>query len=324
MPYRIWNKKKIIKGLQEITKLINRTPTERHFKESGKYSLLSAAKRYFGSYTNALIAANLKPNLQFWSKEKIILEFKQIVENIGYIPTYRNLIKFKRHDILSAIRRHYNNQYNKVVRDSGFEPNNIRWNKDKVKQKILSLAEAVGHTPTEREIRFHACDLFGGAIRVFGSLNEAIKYAGLKPNQSFVQNNLWKFWEHFVILVAKKTYDSKALVHYKLPNGKIPDVFVNNEKIIEAKLNISSEKILEDVKKYKDYANNIEFWHLYGVPTFSATNVRFIGPGEIEKTLKKIGEKSLLSDLCLLKKGINPKDITKLNNIGVNKNVGCK
>jgi len=321
MTHKIWNKKKIVKELKIVAKSINRTPTERYFRGTKNYRLYKAAKRYFGNYTNALQAANLKPNLQFWYKEKIISEFQQITLKIGHVPTFRDLVRLKRYDILNAIRMHYDNQYNKVVTDSGFEPNNIRWNENNVKRGILFLANILGHTPTERELKFHACDLLGGATRVFGSLNEAVKYVGLKPNQSFVSDNLWKFWEKFTIKVAKKIYGDGVSIHLKFPNNTIPDIVIDNKKIIEAKLNISSEKIAQDIAKYKKYIPRMEFWYLYGIPPISSTQVKFVGPKEIEKILKENGENVLLSDLFLLKKGINPQSVKKLNDFQVNGNV---
>jgi len=312
-----WSKEKAIDEIKKTSKTIgNKTPTEAYYKKIKKYRIFSAAKRYFGSYTKAVICAGLKPNLNYWSKEKILLEFKKIVSDLGFVPTYRNLVRMKRHDILFAIRRHYKNKYNQVVIDSGFKPNNIRWNKENVKSEIISLYKKLGHTPTERETRAIACDLLGGAVRVFGSLNKAIQYCNLKTNKSFVENNFWKKWEAFVIHVNKKIHGIDAIKHFRLPNNKIPDVFITTEeKIIEAKLNVSSENILTTIKNYQNYSKSIEFWYLYGKPLINRCNVKFIGPHIIEKLLQDIGDKNLLRDLYLLKKGFNP-EVIHLDNLG--------
>lgn len=317
MTKRKWTKQKIIDELRKFSKSVGgKTPTEKYFAKKGNYGLYKAAKRYFGSYTKAVLAAGLKPNLQYWNKEKILLEFKKIVSKLGHVPTYRDLIRMKRYDILSAIRRHYDNQYNDVVRDCGFQPNNIRWNKDKVKQGMIDLSQSLCHTPTERELKLHACDLLGGAVRVFGSLNNAVKHAGLYPNQSFVESDFWKAWEQFIISVATKLHDGEVVPHFRLPNNKIPDVFVKKSKlVIEAKLNVSSEALMIDVKNYQNYANVIEFWYLYGTPLIFGQNIKFIGPNDIEKLLKRVRDKSLLRDLHLLKKGINPNGLIRLDNI---------
>jgi|GEM_PF-3406171 len=299
-----WNKNKIITKLRNISKSICRTPREKDFIKMNEYGVYKAAKRHFGSYTKALKAAGLKPNIKFWSKENIIDEFREITCKLGHVPTYRELVKLKRHDIISAIRRHYKCRYNEVVKACGFHPNNIRWSKNKVRKELIKLYGKLNRTPTEREIRLKNCDLFGAALRHFGSLNEAVKYAGLETNSSFVENDFWKYWEFFVIKVAKSLHSDVAS-HPKLPNKTIPDAMIkSNGIVIEAKLNISQDYILKDIKNYSPFSKQIEFCYLYGKPSILNKKVKFIGPNEIEKKLKAKNQYNLLRELSMLKRGL--------------------
>ncbi|MBN2043338.1 MAG: hypothetical protein JW754_06060 [Candidatus Aenigmarchaeota archaeon] len=299
-----WNKNKIIRELKNISNSINRTPREKDFIEMKNYGLYKAAKRHFGNYTKAVEAAKLEPNLKFWSKEKIIKELKKIINELGHVPTYRELVKQKRHDIISAIRRHYKCRYNDVVRGCGFQPNNIRWSKEKIKKELIKLQKKINKTPTERELRIDNCDLFGASIRFFGSLNEAIKQSGLEVNSSFVEDDFWKYWESFVIRSAKSIYDD-FISHPRLPNKKIPDAIIKSKNImIEAKVNISHEYILNDIINYSPFSKQIEFWYLYGKPSIFKKNVKYVGPKEIEKLLRIKNKVNLIKELNMLKKGI--------------------
>lgn len=301
---RKWNKNIIITKLEEVSVSIGRTPREKDFIMMNEYGLYRAAKRYFGSYTKALTAADLKPNIKFWSKDIIVDEFRKIAYDLDHVPTYRELVKLKRHDIISAIRRHYKCRYNEVVKRCGFQPNNIRWSKEKVKKELIKLYIKFKKTPTEREIRLNNCDLFGAALRHFGSLNKAVEYAGLETNVSFVENDFWKYWESFVIKAARSLH-SDIVSHPRLPNKTIPDAMVrSNNVIIEAKLNISNDYVLKDINNYSPFSKKIEFWYLYGKPLIFNKKIRYIGPNEIEKRLKSKNKRNLIKELSMLKRGL--------------------
>lgn len=281
---RKWNKDKIIKELKEFAHSFGKTPKEIDFREKNNYGLYKATKRYFGGYTKALEIADLKPNLQFWSKDKIVLEFKKITSGLGYVPTYRDLVKLGRHDILSAIRRHFQNQYNIVVKKCGFQPNNIKWDKAKVKEDLIKLSRKYKRTPTEREIREEDGGLFGATTRYYGSLSRAIESAGLEKNKSFVEDDFWKYWESFIIRILQSLY-TNVEVHPRLPNRTIPDARIDS-KIIEVKLNVAHEFISQDINNYLPYAKKIEIWHLYGKPRILNSRVSYIGFKKICVILK--------------------------------------
>ncbi len=308
-----WNKKLVIKEFLEFHSKLGRVPKEDDFKKYKNYSLFKAIKRKFNiSYTDFLEKKmKLKPNKKYWDQEKIRKEFRNISKNIGHAPTYRGLIKLKRHDLLAAIRKFYNNKYNQLIKDCGFKVNNQWWDEEKVKNEILFLHKQSGRTPTEREMNYHNKGLSGACFRYFGGINKAIKSTGLIVNQSSVKNDLWKYWEEFIIKVAKEIYQ-EIEVHPRLSNNSIPDLRIE-DKIIEVKLNVHHEFLKKDIKNYTPYVNKLEFWYLYGSPIVYHPKVSYVGPNEIFKRLIVLNNKNLLSEFHLLKQGINPNGQERLN-----------
>jgi len=301
---RKWSREKIQTEFYSFRNFLGKTPKEKDFKKHKKYGLYKALIRNFGSYTKSLHHFKMEPNLKSWNRSNIIREFKKVARELGHVPTYRELVKLKRLDLISAIERHYGYKYNIVVKKSGFKPNNIRWDKTRIKLELTKLSKRIGRTPTERDLKRNKCDLLGAATRHFGSLNDAVKHCKLKTNKSFVEDDLWKYWERFVLKTAKLIHPG-VVYHPRLPNKSIPDAMIEpNRTIIEAKLNISGDFILQDIEDYRPFADKIEFWYLYGKPTVKNKMVKFVSPEQIEEMLRANGNEELLEDLDLLKRGI--------------------
>lgn len=309
-----WSKEKIVLELKKIANEMHRTPRVVDLAQNERWDLVKAATRFFGTYTNAIKQSKLKPNLTYWSRSLIIKELKKIYKQIGHTPTYRELRKI-RLDLQAAIERHFK-KYNNAIISAGLPLNNIRWSKSKVIKKLQQVARKLGRTPTERDLRaLNFFDLFGATVVWFGSYNNAIISAGLKPNESFVKDDLWKSWEKFVIQTAEIIYGKENInKHFQLPNKSRPDIFIENlKKIIEAKINITHDCVNNDIFNYLSYCNELEFWYLYGNGFIKQKNVKFINPSKIENILKKFKQKQLLRNLFLLKKGIKPETLTSIN-----------
>ncbi len=298
---RKWDGDKVLSQLKEFASTLSRSPKEKDFRSVGNYGLFKASIRYFGSYIDALQTAGLRPNKRYWSRSLVITEFASIVKELGYVPTHRELKKLGREDFLNALRRHYGNQYNKLVRLHGLQPNNIKWDKDKIRKEMLSLSQKLRKTPTEREVRKFNSGLFGAAVRHFGSLNKAVMASDLQENSSFVEDDFWKYWESFVLCVLESTRE-KVEFHPRLPNRKIPDARADTT-LFEVKLNLAQEYINKDIENYLPHADILEIWYLYGSPGRIHPKIKYIGPEEIEQILRDNNQKDLLAKLCLLKKG---------------------
>lgn len=310
---RKWNKKLIIREFWNFYNKLGRIPKEDDFKEYKNYPLFKAIKRRFNiTYTDFLEKKmRLKPNKCYWNPEKLKKEFKKLIKDIGHVPTCRELLKLKRSDLTMAIRRFYNDKYNKLIADCGFKVNNKWWSEKNVKKEILFLYKKLGRTPTEREMKDYNKGLPAACLRYFGGINNTIKSTGLIVNQSSVKNNLWKHWEDFIIKVVKEIYQ-EIEIHPRLSNNSVPDLRVK-DKIIEIKLNVHHEFLKKDIKNYTPYSNKLEFWHLYGTPIINHPKVSYVGPDEISQKLINLGDKGLLKDFHLLKRGIDPNGQERLN-----------
>lgn len=314
---RKWPAKLILKELRQAAIQMKRTPRIEDLARKGRWDLIRASQRKFGTYTNALKKAGLRANLTYWSKDLIVAELKIVYKQCGHTPTYRELRK-TRMDLQSAIERHFK-KYNNAIKAADLPLNNIRWSQSKVINELQKVSEKINRTPTERDLKsLKLFDLFGAAILWFGSYNNAIIASGLKPNKSFVNDDFWKSWENFVIQSAEALYGKENVKkHFKLPNKSKPDVFIENiGKSIEAKLNISTDYISNDIYNYSPYSNQIEFWHLYGNSNINQKNIKFLNPDCIENILKKLNLKNLLRNFYLLKKGIKPESQTNIDSFG--------
>jgi hypothetical protein len=311
---RKWSNRKVLQEIRRISNEMHRTPRVADLALSKRWDLVRASQRIFGTYTNAIKQSGLNPNITYWSKELIIKDLKKLYKQLGHTPTYRELRKI-RLDLQSAIQRYFK-RYNDAIKAANLPLNNIRWSKIKIINKLQQIANKLGRTPTERDLRtLKLFDLFGAILRWFGSYNNAIISAGLKPNESFVKDKLWKSWEKFVIQTAEVIYGKENIEkHFQLPNKSKPDVLVKSlNKVIEAKMNITTECVNNGIINYFQYSNNLEFWYLYGNGFIKKRNVKFIGPYKIENILKRLKQKQLLRNLYLLKKGIKPETQMNIN-----------
>jgi len=319
-----WSKKKIIQELKQIANEMHRTPRVVDLARKGRWDLVRASQRFFGTYVNAVKRARLKPNKIYWSKELIIKELRRLYKQFGHTPTYRELRKI-RLDLQAAIERHFK-KYNNAVTAANLPLNNIRWSKNKIIKQLKNLAKRLGHTPTERELRrMNLCDLFGAIQRHFKSYNRAMESAGLNPNEPFY-DNFWKEWEKFVIKIVKKLYkNEEIMIHQRLENNTRPDIILkSSNKIIEIKLNICTETVENGIKNYLEYCNNLEFWYLRGrKPELVSEKIKFVNPKEIEKLILEINDKILFRRFLLFKKGITPNNQYFIDRYGGIFNVRC-
>ncbi len=284
--YENWSKDRVIKEIKKKHKETGKVPNYGELRRKKEYKLLNAANQYWDRWPNAIRAAGLKPyRNEFWTKDWLIKELKQIVKDIGHVPPKRELIKLKRNDLVSSGSKFFGS-YNKFLIAAGFKPvlvPNI-WTKENIKNELISIANELGRTPTERDlIDFEKRTLIPATWKQYKGWNNAIRTAGLDTNEKFVKNRTWKVWESLVLDICYEIYPDGEK-HKILPNGTIPDFYDHrNRLIIEIKTNSHDNAIRKDIKSYEKYCDKIEIWYLNGKPVGVMSNkVYFIGPNQIK------------------------------------------
>ena len=143
-------------------------------------ALLDAAKRLFGSYGAARVAAGVgPPPLTRWSVEKIVEELKKAKGSGADMAASR---LSRSHRALYDRAYTYFGAYDEALKAAGFNPQEIRrtqnWTKETVAQELAKLD--VGDVDL-RSSAIHRVrpDLHQAAHRHFGSYQEALEAAGI-------------------------------------------------------------------------------------------------------------------------------------------------
>lgn len=300
--YIKWNKEKVIRELRLLHEKTGKIPNYGELYRKGEKGLPQAARKYHGSWVNAMGAAGLKAyRNDYWTKEQLIEELKREVREAGYVPSGKELKRKGRCDLVSSGSKFFGG-YNNYLTVAGFKPvltPNI-WTKKNIKKELCVIAKQLKRTPTERDlIVLGKRTLIPATWRQFKGWNNAIEAAGLKANGNFVKDKTWKNWETFVLKLCSSLFpDSKQ--HKILPNKTIPDFYENtSKKIIEVKINAADTTIPSTIRNYSPYCNRIEIWYLTGKPPKTHTNkVIFKGPDYIKSLIK--GDKELLEQFTIM------------------------
>lgn len=301
--YRKWTKKEVINEIKRIYQKTGKVPNNGELRRNGEYALINAAYLYWESWVNAIKASGFKPHRNdFWTRESLIEELRKIVNEIGHVPSKRELHRLGRFDLVSSGSKTFGG-YNNFLISAGFEPvlvPNI-WTKERIKEEVINISKKIKRTPTERDmVSLGLRTVIMASVRQFKGWNNAIKYAGLIPNENCVKDKIWKEWELLVLDICQVLYPY-CKKYVRFPNKSIPDAYESKSRlVIEVKINASDTTIHKDVANYDPYCNKIEIWHLTGKPiVINSKKVRFIGPDSIERSL--INDKNLLERFYDLK-----------------------
>jgi hypothetical protein len=163
--------------------------------KNGEKGLVQAARKYHGSWVNAMRAAGLKTlRNDYWTKEQLMEELRCEIKTIGYIPSGKELKRRGRCDLVSSGSKLFGG-YNNFLSVAGFKPILIPniWTKKNIKKELYLIAKQLKRTPTERDlIVLDKRTLIPATWRQFKGWNNAIEAYGLKANANFVKDKTWK------------------------------------------------------------------------------------------------------------------------------------
>lgn len=174
-------KEDLLTDLQSVADIVGEAPSERVYKDHGKYSVKTYCKR-FGGWNSALRAIQLEPNVEMnLSEETLIIALREFAEELGRSPTMEEM-DLSGPYTAGPYKRVFGN-WNHALRQAGLEINQARdVSKADLTSELVRLAEELGHVPRMREMRDQGN--WCGTIyqNRFGSWNEALVAAGFPPN----------------------------------------------------------------------------------------------------------------------------------------------
>jgi len=302
-----WTKEEIISEIKKIASEIGYIPRSKEIIKLGYVGLSTAARRRFGSWTNALIEAGFKPFRKNWTKKIVIKEIKEIHKELGYSPSMRGLKELDKYDLLNAGLKFFG-KYNDFLRAANLPIvlEMYKWPKQKILSELTKITDELGRTPRRSELAtMGKYDLINAAERHFPSWSQALSAAKLIPNPDVLNNDkTWREWENLIFDILKI---NKILffIHRYIKKTGYPDIYIpSKDKIIEIKLNCSDNSVKKDIQKYLPFCKKLEIWYLFGKPFGILSNkVYFIGPSRIRNMIKN--HNSLLERFEKLKMEVN-------------------
>jgi hypothetical protein len=116
------------------------------------------------------------------TREDLLNELQQLAQQLDTTPTSTDMRESGEY-ALYHYRKEFNG-WNSALREAGFEPNQPRKiSKDDLLNEIRRLARQFNRTPTKKQMN-EMGEYYGQSYQKrFGSWSEAIRQAGLEPNQ---------------------------------------------------------------------------------------------------------------------------------------------
>lgn len=175
-----WTRERIIRHILE------READGRPLTTGGKgvdHQLYSAARRIFGSWRNAILAAGIAPERvltwERWSPAKILAKIRSISRRRRPLTT--DQVERHYHNLVSAARRHFGS-WSKAVLAAGVNPTKLQrvvpWNRERVMEAILT--RALRSEPLVARL-VEPRSLVEAGHRFFGGWQAAVAAAGLDP-----------------------------------------------------------------------------------------------------------------------------------------------
>ncbi len=173
---RKWSKRRIIELIQE--EYVNGLRLER--RGFGDIKLAERAKRYFGSWREAVKAAGLESRMlerlkSRWSAKDVLKAIRSISES------NQDLSKAWRDTALTNVARKHFGTWRKAILAAGCEPARRSWSKELVIQEIHERHRR--NQPLTRIVLGKENPLADPAIRLFGSWRAALIAAGISQKQ---------------------------------------------------------------------------------------------------------------------------------------------
>lgn len=173
----------LIEEMQRLADELGRQPRRNEMREFGGYTTCVYYQR-FGSWNDALRECGFEPyEIHKIDRETLLEELLRLADDLGRTPS-RNLMREKGKFDSKPYRRAFGS-WNNALEEAGLEPIEIKGRpEEELLDEIRRLAEELGKTPTSTEMWQKGEFSVTLYRNRFGTWNDAIRAAGLEPNQT--------------------------------------------------------------------------------------------------------------------------------------------
>lgn len=181
-------------------------------KENNMPSYITYIKR-FGNWNYAKRLAGISTNasrIYNITKDELVDIFKEIVDDIGHIPSYYELDKNDKFPSASIIYKHFNG-YSEFITYCGFDSNKngFKYKPDFLISELHRFVDEFGRIPITIDFE----NLEGYPSRKsfsnhFGSFNNALKAAGIEPSKMDKEMRNAKYTKEFLISEIHRYIDT--------------------------------------------------------------------------------------------------------------------
>lgn len=181
----------LIGALRELHDNLGRTPTAGEMGSSGAFSVTTYCN-YYSSWTDAVRAAGFEPHRhRDITDTELFSELHRLYHELGRTPKTTDMRDHGKFGISTYVNRF--SSWNHALKAAGYDPTFISHvNRDDLLAELGRLHQKLRRVPAKS----HMNELGRFATRTyqceFGSWNEAIKAAGMEPNQTFGET--WNYY----------------------------------------------------------------------------------------------------------------------------------
>jgi len=154
-----WTKKRTLEACAELVNDHGDLPSQNQLqgiiRRDAKYRGLSTAIGKFGGLRKVRDKLKLKQRAKpdnYWTKKNILKEARELVRELGYLPTSRQLYDLNRSDIAGAISNKYG--FSKLRKDLGLELKRLEnyWNEKTILKECKEVMKEHSDLPENRKL----------------------------------------------------------------------------------------------------------------------------------------------------------------------------
>lgn len=180
----------LIQNLKDAALYYKHSPsTIEYDKYPNKICSNTCFRNRYGSWDNALALAELPFHKRTLSKKILIQNLKDVVSDLGYIPSRKEYNAHPLHICQSSTFYHYFRSWEDALQKSKLTQNyctNYKHiSRDAIIKSIYQLTETLGHTPIQKEYLSYPNRVCGLDYinKMFGSWNKMLEEIGLCKNR---------------------------------------------------------------------------------------------------------------------------------------------
>ena len=195
---RKWTEESILQAIK--TRLLSSQHLNARTVEVDDSALIAAARRIYGSWSNALMAAGVDPTSVrasskrrprgTWSREAVIQEIRRYAGNAT--PLHAHHMQQVDNALVSAAT-YYFGTWSLALEAAGEDAQSIRQNIVRDRDQIIEAIRELAETETslrDFSVRNHDRALYGAAQKYFGSWRKALRASGVEA-LGIGQNSRW-------------------------------------------------------------------------------------------------------------------------------------